>query len=132
MDDAFRIVAVHGLNGHREATWTYEDGQKTMWLRDLLPLHFPNVRISTYGYQVDKDGFSTAWIKERSVALLKALKDRTRSPERGRAFDSGGFHQEANKVPFQQRKSFVFIGHDLGGVIIKQVELIPLLALAPY
>lgn len=42
------LVAVHGLDGHWEDTWTAENG--VLWLRDCLPEEVPNVRIFTYGY----------------------------------------------------------------------------------
>ncbi|KAL9046503.1 MAG: hypothetical protein Q9214_000672 [Letrouitia sp. 1 TL-2023] len=42
------IFAIHGLNGHREKTWTAKNG--ILWLRDLLPRVIPNARIITYGY----------------------------------------------------------------------------------
>lgn len=42
------VVALHGLNGHRERTWTAKNG--TLWLQDLLPGILPNARIMTYGY----------------------------------------------------------------------------------
>ena len=42
------IVAVHGLNGHREETWTTEGGVN--WLKDLLPNDMPEARIMTWGY----------------------------------------------------------------------------------
>ena len=33
------VVAIHGLNGHRERTWTAANGK--LWLRDLLPQRLP-------------------------------------------------------------------------------------------
>ena len=42
------VVAVHGLNGHREKTWTADNGK--LWLRDLLPSRLSRARILTYGY----------------------------------------------------------------------------------
>lgn len=41
------IVAVHGLNGHREKTWTVDT---VNWLRDLLPSDVPHARILSWGY----------------------------------------------------------------------------------
>lgn len=51
------IVAVHGLNGHRETTWGAND---VNWLRDFLPADLPNARILTWGY--DADTHSTSQI----------------------------------------------------------------------
>ncbi|KAH6691976.1 hypothetical protein EV126DRAFT_482154 [Verticillium dahliae] len=42
------IVALHGLDGHREKTWTAENG--VYWLRDLFPKDLPQARILCYGY----------------------------------------------------------------------------------
>ena len=44
------IVAVHGLNGHRENTWTM-NGRN--WLRDFLPKNIPNARIYSWGYDAN-------------------------------------------------------------------------------
>ena len=44
----FSIVAVHGLDGHLEKSWTADNG--VLWLRDLLPERIPHARILTYGY----------------------------------------------------------------------------------
>ncbi|KAK9774282.1 putative Ankyrin repeat protein [Seiridium cardinale] len=48
------IVAVHGLNGHYERTWTtcLQDENKTPvnWLKDLLPLRVRNARIMSFAY----------------------------------------------------------------------------------
>ena len=45
------IVAIHGLDGHREKTWTAAND--TLWLRDLLPADLPNARVLSYGYDAD-------------------------------------------------------------------------------
>jgi hypothetical protein len=69
-----RIIAVHGLNGHREKSWTHtneDTGEQTFWLRDLLPQCIPNSRISTFGYIFD--GASTAEFKEKAIRLLDEI-----------------------------------------------------------
>jgi hypothetical protein len=50
------IVAIHGLNGHREETWTATNkGEKVNWLRDsqMLPNVIPNLRIMSWGYDAN-------------------------------------------------------------------------------
>jgi hypothetical protein len=48
------IVAVHGLNGHCEKTWTAGNGVNSVnWLRDLLPHDLPNARILSWGYDAN-------------------------------------------------------------------------------
>jgi hypothetical protein len=42
---------VHGLNGHRDKTWTAGNGVN--WLRDLLPHDLPNARILSWGYDAN-------------------------------------------------------------------------------
>ena len=42
------IVAVHGLNGHRESTFTAANG--ICWLSSLLPAQASNIRVLSYGY----------------------------------------------------------------------------------
>jgi len=48
------IVAIHGLDGHREDSWTAENG--VLWLRDLLVDSVPPARILTYGYNANTRG----------------------------------------------------------------------------
>jgi hypothetical protein len=48
------IVAIHGLNGHRDKTWTAANG--VHWLRDLLPTDIPNVRVFCWGYDANTHG----------------------------------------------------------------------------
>ncbi|KAF2180661.1 hypothetical protein K469DRAFT_639718 [Zopfia rhizophila CBS 207.26] len=45
------IVAVHGLNGHRDKTWTAANSKH--WLRDLLSNDIPNARIFCWGYDAN-------------------------------------------------------------------------------
>jgi hypothetical protein len=47
------IVAVHGLRGHREKSWTADD--RTNWLQSLLPEDLPNCRIFSWGYSASSD-----------------------------------------------------------------------------
>ncbi|KAF8526338.1 hypothetical protein BU17DRAFT_40840, partial [Hysterangium stoloniferum] len=51
------IVAVHGLDGHREASWTTDNG--SLWLRDFFPQDVPAARILTYGYDAYTPASST-------------------------------------------------------------------------
>ena len=52
--DYCSIVAVHGLNGHRDKTWTAANGKR--WLRDLLPNDIPNARVFCWGYDANTHG----------------------------------------------------------------------------
>ncbi|KAK4171599.1 hypothetical protein QBC36DRAFT_365913 [Triangularia setosa] len=113
------IIAVHGLNGHYLETWTYTKDrtrpagrwgkwlgkgatdQDTLWLRDLLPQKLPNTRIMTFEYDSSVFGNNSAFgVEENAMALLREL---------GNVREEGG-----------EGRSIVFIGHSLGGIVIKQ------------
>ena len=98
----YSIVLVHGINGHRVDTWKANNG--IVWPRDLLPNVFPNIRVMTFGYHgTYNDAMSIARTNDHGLSLLNCLMD-----ERNTA-------QEA-------KRPIIFIGHDLGGIIIKQVR----------
>jgi hypothetical protein len=70
------IIAIHGLNGDREQTFTTRSGGVN-WLRDLLPLDIPNARILTYGYDSRTHGFSRKTkekLYDHSIQLLESLQ----------------------------------------------------------
>ncbi|KAF8517759.1 hypothetical protein BU17DRAFT_91618 [Hysterangium stoloniferum] len=95
------IVAIHGLDGHREGSWTAENG--ILWLKDLLPQRLPNARIVTYGYdastgsqskKIDETLYGHA---ENFISRLALLRDSTTTTTR----------------------PIIFIAHSLGGIILK-------------
>ena len=68
------IVAVHGLDGHWEKTWSTKAG--VLWLRDLLPEVIPNARIISYGYGSRTHGttsVSEQYIWQHAHALVTDL-----------------------------------------------------------
>jgi hypothetical protein len=68
------IVAVHGLNGHREKTWTADNNIN--WLRDLLPHDLPNARILSWGYDANTQSssrVSTQNLHDHSLSLVSDL-----------------------------------------------------------
>lgn len=42
------IITLHGLNGHRERTFTANNG--VCWLDSLLPERLPKIRVISFGY----------------------------------------------------------------------------------
>lgn len=50
------IVVIHGLDGHREKTWTAKNG--VHWLRDLLRVDIPEARILAWGYDANTHAIS--------------------------------------------------------------------------
>ncbi|KAK7972439.1 hypothetical protein PG988_006573 [Apiospora saccharicola] len=71
---AVDIVAVHGLNGHREQTWVASNN--THWLRDLLPADIPNARIMSWGYDANthsSSGISCQYLYDHARSLVSDL-----------------------------------------------------------
>lgn len=98
------IIAVTGLGAHAFGSWK-ERKSGNMWLRDFLPEDLQenhhSARILTYGYDTRLAGsMSGAYIYDLSKQFLEAVEDaRCREPHR----------------------PIIFIGHSLGGLVIKQV-----------
>ena len=97
------IVAVHGLYGDPKNTWTSRQAN-AFWLKDFLPHDVPNARVMTFGYNADAAfGNTTADIADHAKSLLSSLIDK----------------REEND---ELRRPIIFIGHSLGGIVIKQVS----------
>ncbi|KAJ9156533.1 ankyrin [Pleurostoma richardsiae] len=100
--DKIDIIAIHGLGGDRLATWKHSCGR--VWLRDFLPLHFPNARIMTFGYNsAVAFSKSIASIDDFAVELLERLTSARRA---------------ATSRPL------VFICHSMGGIVVKKALII--------
>jgi Putative serine esterase (DUF676) len=102
-------VFVHGLNplnrqNHAFDTWTHESG--VFWPTDLLGEDLPHARIWVYGYnsQVAYEA-EEARIKDHANVLLDRLQRQRRDASQG------------DSLPI------IFIGHSLGGLVIKQALL---------
>ena len=67
------IIAVHGLNGHRDKTWTAANGRH--WLRDLLPNDIPNARVFCWGYDANTHGgrVSCQYLYDHAKSLVSDL-----------------------------------------------------------
>lgn len=98
------IVAIHGLNGHREGTWT--DGSSGVnWLAHADCLHndIPDARVLTFGYNsASYFSRSDANIQDFASELLAAIKSSRRSS-------------------VEKQRPIIFICHSLGGLVFKQV-----------
>ena len=90
----YSIVAVNGLNGHRESTFTAAKG--IFWLSCLLPEQSPNIRVLSYGYDARTYGSSLLnrehlnnhaerlieeLRKERTIAEVNTLKGGNHFPQ---------------------------------------------------
>jgi hypothetical protein len=102
------IVAVHGLGGHYQTTWTWfptnpNTSSPCNWLEDLLPHEFPNARIMSFGY-------NSAVVHSKSVGDISTFAEQLLqflSRER--------FSRE------QKIRPIIFICHSLGGIVVKKV-----------
>jgi hypothetical protein len=93
-------VAIHGLGGHAFNTWTDKDGH--LWLRDSLPIHIPQARVMTFGYDSAVIfAKSKMGINDFAVDLLTRLR-------------------LARQQPQELSRPIVFICHSLGGVVFKE------------
>ena len=97
------IIAIHGLNGHRERTWTASNGVN--WLRDLLPNVLPNSRIMSYGYNVNVFDHGGHGVNQQSVydharTLISDLVLKRQLTE-------------------TERRPIIFVVHSLGGIVLK-------------
>ncbi|OQE40082.1 hypothetical protein PENCOP_c006G08672 [Penicillium coprophilum] len=93
------IVAVHGLGGHRENSWTAANGVN--WLRDLLPSDMLNTRVLSWGYSVPTRENSQQKISEQLVYDLWKLRSST----------------------YTANRPIIFIAHSLGGPLVKSALL---------
>ncbi|PVF97374.1 hypothetical protein CPB86DRAFT_815646 [Serendipita vermifera] len=97
------IVAIHGLGGHRERSWTAKnDKNGKMWLKDFLPDDIPNARILTYGHNADTH--SVTYMPAQNIFSLAEtfvedlILERRTDPKR----------------------PIIFLAHSLGGIILKK------------
>ncbi|KAF6234181.1 hypothetical protein HO173_007601 [Letharia columbiana] len=77
-----------------------------MWLRDFLPDLIPTARIATYSYESDWRRVDVKTnLRECGEQLLNVLRQNRSTEKEG-------------------RRPLVFIGHSLGGLVIKQVGVV--------
>lgn len=97
------IVAIHGLNGHRERTWTASNGVN--WLLDLLPNDMPKSRIMSYGYNVNVFDHGGHGLNQQSVY------DHARTLISDLVFK--------RQLTETERRPLIFVVHSLGGIVLK-------------
>ncbi|KAF8519772.1 hypothetical protein BU17DRAFT_47482, partial [Hysterangium stoloniferum] len=92
------IVAIHGLDGHREASWTADNG--SLWLRDFLPRGVPSARILTYGYD--------AYTESAAASSTQTLD--------GHAESFLARLASFRRISDTTKRPIIFIAHSLGGI----------------
>ncbi|KAK4044690.1 kinesin light chain [Parachaetomium inaequale] len=100
-DPIVDIVALHGLNGHREKTWMAENG--VHWLRDLLPEDLPQARILCWGYDANthaSDRVSWQYLYDHARTLVSDLCRK-------------------RKLTNSIDRPIIFVAHSLGGLVLK-------------
>ncbi|TDZ39082.1 Protein SERAC1 [Colletotrichum spinosum] len=97
------IVAVHGLGGDWEDTWTHAAGKS--WLKDFLPSDFPNARIWSFGYDSSLLGKTVAGINDAAKSLVSSLHGKRR-------------------FTGSESKPVIFVAHSLGGIVVKQALIL--------
>lgn len=106
--DCVDIVALHGLNGHRDLTWT-DRATGLNWLSNekCLSKDIPNARILTFGYN-SKTYFSRSKsnVQDFASELLAAISTRRQSA-------------------IERKRPLIFICHSLGGLVFKQACSVP-------
>ncbi|PTB68629.1 hypothetical protein BBK36DRAFT_1166530 [Trichoderma citrinoviride] len=106
--DAVDIIAIHGLNGHHENTWTDEQTGFN-WLSDpsCLSKDIPNARILSYGYNsITYFSRSNADIRDFASTLLAALRAKRRTSaeqQRPLVFIFRGHEQDSFYGPMLER-----------------------------
>lgn len=106
------VIVVPGLGGHAFGSFKERAGEH-MWVRDALPKaltggnDYPIARIMTYGYKSTvQNSSSVEHIGDLAESFHSSLIELARVPE---------------------MKPLVFIGHSMGGLVIKEVNKINVL-----
>ncbi|KAF8536942.1 hypothetical protein BDD12DRAFT_746625 [Trichophaea hybrida] len=98
----YDVIAVCGLSAHAFGSWKSPSQSYVMWLRDILPLDFPDFRVLAWGYESDlKDPTASRNITSFARQLLMAIHG-------------------ARELTTAKHRPIIFVGHSLGGLIIKQ------------
>lgn len=103
------IVLVAGLGGDYIKTWEANDN--TLWPKHLLPKDIPGIRVLSFQYNTTLRGTtSKAKIVDHANHLLNELD-----------LDRIGMSAELRPI--------IFVGHSLGGILIKKASCDPFLRL---
>ena len=119
-------MAIHGLNGHCEKTWTADNGVN--WVRHLLPDDLPNARIFSWGYDANthsSSGVSCQYIYDHAKSLVANLcqeRDWTQVQTAWNMFEC--VQAMAERLKQTNKRPILFVAHSLGGIILKSVRIL--------
>ncbi|KAH8585732.1 hypothetical protein B0O99DRAFT_530120, partial [Bisporella sp. PMI_857] len=100
------IVAVHGLNGNRDKTWTANNS--VYWLRDLLPHNILRARILCCGYNANThagSNVSCQYLYDHTRTLISDLCRKRKSSD-------------------SIKRPVIFVAHSLSGIIVKSINIL--------
>ncbi|MCJ1241961.1 hypothetical protein MMC14_009968 [Varicellaria rhodocarpa] len=113
------VIAIHGLNGHCDKTWTATNG--VHWLRDLLPTDIPNARTFCWGYDANTHGkrVSHQSLHDHAEQLASdlCLKRKRTNVRREQIFREYGSDRADDETTNH------LITHNVGGIVMKGVRL---------
>jgi len=99
------VIAVHGLGGNWQSTWTASNGK--LWLRDFLPLQLQQIgiaaRVLSFGY--DSESFFTKSISDIDGVASIFVE----------------FLNAVRQTEEEKSRPIIILAHSLGGIIIKRV-----------
>ncbi|KAI5194011.1 hypothetical protein E4T38_09764 [Aureobasidium subglaciale] len=118
----YSIVFVHGLNGHRERTWTAPNG--IVWPKDLLPVSCPAARILTFGYDSRTHAardLSKQTFHGHATTLLQRLSLLRRRTKVFGVLSQSLWKEHCTRLCGNPRRflPIIFIAHSLGGLVVK-------------
>ncbi|KAF8535303.1 P-loop containing nucleoside triphosphate hydrolase protein [Trichophaea hybrida] len=103
----YDLVAVSELASHAFGSWKSPHQSYTMWLRDFVPIDFPDIRVLSWGYESGlESSVSTMAIADFARQLLITV---------GTARETSSSDNEMLTA-----RPIIFVGHSLGGLVIKQ------------
>ncbi|KAF8529585.1 hypothetical protein BU17DRAFT_16076, partial [Hysterangium stoloniferum] len=97
----YSIVTIHGFDGHREESWTADNGK--LWLQDFLPHTIPTAWILSYGY----NAYTHSSLSEQTL--------------HGHTQDFLARLSMSRKTGEIMEHLIIFIAYSLGGIILKSV-----------
>ena len=96
---------MHGINDHREKTWTASNG--VYWLRDLLPHDIPQARMFSWGYDANTHTASRVSCKYLYDHARALVSDLYRKRKLSNASTAGAYGQQRDPVHVFYIASFI-------------------------